>query len=52
MCFVHPFLDKDANMVMIEALKGGGSFLKLEPPIVVYESQGVYTKQIYDIYGY
>lgn len=49
---VHPFADKEANMVLIEALKGGNSFLKMEAPIIVYEKPGVYTREIYDIYGY
>ena len=39
-------------MVLIEAVKGGGSRVKIEPPLVVYESVNVYTDEIYDIYGY
>lgn len=52
MCMVHPFKDKEANMVLIEAVKGGGSWLKMEAPIIVYKEPGVYTDEIYDIYGY
>ena len=52
MCIVHPFMDKEANMVLIEAVKGGGSWLKMEAPIIVYKEPGVYTDEIYDIYGY
>ena len=52
MKFVHPFADKDANMVLIEAVRGGGAWLKLEPPLIVYEEPGVYTDEIYEIYGY
>ncbi|MEY8395793.1 tRNA1(Val) (adenine(37)-N6)-methyltransferase [Lachnospiraceae bacterium 45-P1] len=52
MKFVHPFWDKEANMVLIESVRGGGAFLKLEAPIVVYKEPGVYTDEIYDIYGY
>ena len=50
--FVHPFADKDANMVLIEAVRGGGAWLKLEPPVIVYKEPGVYTDEIYEIYGY
>ena len=32
MKMVHPFADRDANMVLIEAVKGGGVFLKMEAP--------------------
>ena len=52
MKFVHPFADKDANMVLIEAVRGGGAWLKLEPPVIVYKEPGVYTDEIYEIYGY
>lgn len=50
--FVHPFVDKEANMVLIESFRGGRAMMKLEAPIIVYKSQGVYTDEIYDIYGY
>ena len=50
--FVHPFVDKEANMVLIEGIKGGKSMIKVEKPIIVYKEQGVYTDEIYDIYGY
>lgn len=49
--FVHPFADREANMVLVESVRGGGSMAKVEEPIVVYESPGVYTKKIYEIYG-
>ena len=52
MKFVHPLADKDANMVLIEAVRGGGAWLKLEPPVIVYKEPGVYTDEIYEIYGY
>ncbi len=50
--FVHPFIDQDANMVLIEAVRGGRSMVKLEKPVIVYKEPGVYTDEIYDIYGY
>ena len=50
--FVYPFEDKEANMVLIMATKDGGTFLKVEKPIIVYKEKGVYTDEIYDIYGY
>ena len=50
--FVHPYVDKEPNMVLIEAVKGGKSRVTIEPPLVVYKEVNVYTKEIYDIYGY
>ena len=52
MKMVHPFVDKEANMVLIEACQGGRRRLKAERPLIVYESPNCYTKEIYDIYGY
>lgn len=52
MKLVHPFIDKDANMVLIEAVRGGKSMIKVEAPIVVYREYGIYTDEIYTIYGY
>lgn len=52
MKLVHPFVDKEANMVLIEAVRGGKSMIKVEAPIIVYKEPGVYTDEIYTIYGY
>ena len=52
MKLVHPFVDKEANMVLIEAVRGGRSMMKVEAPIIVYREPCVYTQEIYDVYGY
>lgn len=50
MRLVYPYVDKEPNMVLIEAVKGGNSYLKNEPPLIVYEKAGTYTEEIYRIY--
>lgn len=52
MKLVYPFIDKEPNMVLIEGLRGGRSRLTVEKPLIVYKEPGVYTDEIYDIYGY
>ncbi len=52
MKLVHPYLDKEPNMVLLECVKGGKSMLKVEAPLIVYREQGVYTEEIHTIYGY
>ena len=52
MQLVYPYIDKEPNMVLIEATRGGKSRLQVEKPLIVYEKPGVYTKEIYDVYGY
>ncbi len=49
---VHPYLDKEPNMVLIEGIKGAKSMVKVDPPLIVYQSPNQYTQEIYDIYGY
>ncbi|MBQ8043129.1 MAG: tRNA1(Val) (adenine(37)-N6)-methyltransferase [Clostridia bacterium] len=50
--FVHPYIDKEANMVLIEASKGGKSMVKIEKPLIVYKDVNVYTDEIHEIYGF
>jgi len=52
MRLVHPFADKEPNMVLLECLKGGKSMIKIAPPLIVYKEPGVYTDEIYEVYGY
>ncbi|SEG30548.1 tRNA1Val (adenine37-N6)-methyltransferase [Butyrivibrio sp. Su6] len=52
MRLVYPFIDKEPNMVLIEGARGGKSRITVEPPLIIYESQHKYTKEIYDIYGF
>lgn len=49
---VHPFADKKANMVLIEAVRGGGVMLDVEAPVIVFQAPGVYSKEIVTTYGY
>ena len=52
MKLVYPMADREPNMVLIEGLRGGKSRVTMEKPLIVYKEQGVYTDEIYDIYGY
>lgn len=52
MKLVHPYVGEEANMVLIEGLRGGGRQLRVEKPLIVYREPGVYTEEIYEIYGY
>lgn len=52
MKLVYPFADKEPNMVLIEANRGGRARMRVEKPLIVYKEPGVYTEEIYDIYGY
>lgn len=51
MRLVHPYIDKEPNMVLIEAVKGGKSMIKIGPPLIVYKEPKVYTEEIHEIYS-
>lgn len=50
MRLVHSYVDKEPQMVLIEALKGGNSGIKIEKPLIIYEKDGEYTEELKEIY--
>lgn len=49
--FVYPKMGKDANMLLIEAIKDGSTYgLKILPPLFVHKENGDYTDDIFEIY--
>ena len=47
---VHSYEGKAPSMVLVEAVKGGRPFLKVDAPLVIYRQNGEYTQEIMDIY--
>ena len=41
--FVHPYAAASASTVLVEARKGGGVEVEVEPPLVMYDAPGVYS---------
>ena len=52
MQLVYPYVDKEPNMVLIEATRGGRYRMAVEKPLILYKKTGVYTDEIYNVYGY
>lgn len=49
--FVYPKSGKEANMLLIEAIKDGSvAGLKILPPLVIHQESGEYTDEIREIY--
>ncbi|MCE9625067.1 MAG: methyltransferase [Deltaproteobacteria bacterium] len=46
MAFIHPFQDRPATLVMVEAVRSMPRELKVEPPIVVYRDPEHYTPEV------
>lgn len=51
MRLIYPYVEKEPTMVMIEAVRGGRSRIKIEPPLIVYQEKGVYTEEVRRMYG-
>lgn len=51
MQLVYSKFGEPATLVLVEGIKGGKPFLKMEVPIYVYEKENEYTNQIKEIYG-
>ncbi len=52
MQLVHPYADREPNMVLLEAVRGGKPGMKVEKPLIVFREPGVYMPEIREIYGY
>lgn len=50
MRLVHPYVEKEPTLVLVELIKGGKPMLKVEPPLIIYLINGEYTSEIRDIY--
>lgn len=48
--FVYPKRGKAPNLVLIEAVKDGNKELRFFEPLIVYNEDGTYTDEIYEIY--
>ena len=52
MQLVYPYVDREPNMVLLEAVRGGRPRMRVEKPLIVFRSPGEYMPEITDIYGY
>lgn len=52
MQMVHPYVDREPNMVLIEAVRGGKPRMTVEKPLILFRSPGVYMPEICELYGF
>lgn len=52
MRLVHPFVDREPNMVLIEAVRGGNSRISVEKPLILFDEPDVYTEEVREMYGF
>ncbi len=51
MRLIYPYENSEANMVLIESVKGGKTQLIVEKPLIVYKDKNIYTDEILRIYA-
>ncbi len=52
MQLVYPYVDREPNMVLIEAVRGGKPRMRVDKPLIIFQSPGVYMPEIREVYGY
>lgn len=50
MRMVYPKVGKEPTMVLVQGIKNGKPELRVKPPLYVYNQDGTYTDEIYEIY--
>ena len=48
--FVHSKIDRDSKLVMIAARMNSKSFMKIMPPLIVFDEKSTYTKEAEDAF--
>lgn len=48
---IQPRVDRPANLLLMECVKGGGVGLSVEPPLIVYEAEKQFTVEMQAIYN-
>ena len=48
---VQSYVDSKPKLVLVKATKNAKSFLNIEEPLIIYNKDGSYTDEIFEIYG-
>lgn len=51
MRLICPYPDAEPTMVLVEGLRGGRPYLKVDPPLFIYNEDRTYTRELLNIYG-
>ena len=48
---VHPNMEKGAQLILVEAIKGGGPGVEIHPPLFIHDLNGQYSEEMRSIYS-
>ena len=49
---VHPYVDKEPSLVLIEGARDGKPRITVEPPLIIYDRPGEYSEYMKENYGF
>ncbi len=49
---VHPYVDKEPNMILMECVRGGKRRISVEAPLIVFDKPDEYTQEVNELYGF
>ncbi len=49
--FIHPKQGKEPNIMLVKCVKAGNPEIRIMPPLYVYNNDGTYTQEIFEIYN-
>lgn len=49
--FIHPYIDKQANHILVKAIKNGKQGIIIDKPLILYEEKEVLTEEMNKIIG-
>ncbi len=48
---VHARAEREASLILVEGILGGGTFMHVMPPLILYQADGSYTEEALSCYG-
>ena len=48
---VHPYADREAELILVEGIRGGRPQTDVQPPLIIHTADGRYTQEADRIYG-
>ena len=52
MRLVYPFVDREPNMVLIDAVRGAKPRMTVEKPLIIFREKDEYTDEVKELYGF
>ena len=52
MRLVYPMADREPNMVLIEGVRGANMRITVEKPLILQDTDGTYTDEVRELYGF